>query len=141
LLNSLFEDDFDIERIISAIQIETGIQIKAEDTLIIFDEFQEAERGITSLKYFYENVPQYHIVAAGSLLGVSLHQYTSFPVVKVDFIDLHPLSFSKFLLAMDQQQLLLLIERKDWTLIKSFKTKYNRLLKQYYYIGGMPEAG
>jgi len=141
LLNSLFEDDFDIERIISAIQIETGIQIKAEDTLIIFDEFQEAERGITSLKYFYENVPQYHIVAAGSLLGVSLHQYTSFPVVKVDFIDLHPLSFSKFLLAMDQQQLLLLIERKDWKLIKSFKTKYNRLLKQYYYIGGMPEAG
>ena len=140
LLKSLFEDDFDIERIISAIQIETGIQIIAESTLIIFDEIQEAEGGITSLKYFYENAPQYHIVAAGSLLGVSLHKQTSFPVGKVDFIDLQPLSFSEFLLAMDQQQLLHLIESKDWKLIKSFKTKYIYLLKQYYYIGGMPEA-
>lgn len=140
LLKSLFEDDFDIERIISAIQIETGIQIIAESTLIIFDEIQEAEGGITSLKYFYENAPQFHIVAAGSLLGVSLHKQTSFPVGKVDFIDLQPLSFSEFLLAMDQQQLLHLIESKDWKLIKSFKTKYIYLLKQYYYIGGMPEA-
>lgn len=140
LLKSLFEDDFDTERIISAIQIETGIQIIAESTLIIFDEIQEAEGGITSLKYFYENAPQFHIVAAGSLLGVSLHKQTSFPVGKVDFIDLQPLSISEFLLAMDQQQLLHLIESKDWKLIKSFKTKYIHLLKQYYYIGGMPEA-
>jgi predicted AAA+ superfamily ATPase len=140
LLKSLFEDDFDIERIIAAIQIETGIQIIAESTLIIFDEIQEAEGAITSLKYFFENAPQYNIIAAGSLLGVSLHKHTSFPVGKVDFMDLHPLSFSEFLLAMDQQQLLHLIERKDWKLIKSFKSKYIRLLKQYYYIGGMPEA-
>ena len=140
LLKSLFVDDFDIERIISAIQIETEIQIIAESTLIIFDEIQEAEGGITALKYFYENAPQYHIVAAGSLLGVSLHKQASFPVGKVDFMDLHPLSFSEFLLAMNQQQLLQLIERKDWKLIKTFKTKYVHLLKQYYYIGGMPEA-
>ena len=140
LLKTLFVDDFDIERIISAIQIETRVKINADSTLVIFDEIQEAERGITALKYFYENAPQYHIAAAGSLLGVTLHQNTSFPVGKVDFIDLHPLNFSEFLLAMGQKQLLQLIEKKDWGLIKSFKTKYIRLLKQYYFIGGMPEA-
>ena len=140
LLKTLFVDDFDIERIISAIQIETGVRILADNTLIIFDEIQEAEGGITSLKYFYEDAPQYHIIAAGSLLGVSLHKHTSFPVGKVDFIDLHPLNFSEFLLAKGQHQLLQLIEKKDWNLIKSFKTKYINLLKQYYYVGGMPEA-
>jgi len=140
LLKSLFVDDFDTKRIISAIQIETGVQINAESTLIVFDEIQEAEGGITALKYFYENAPKYHIVAAGSLLGVSLHIHTSFPVGKVDFVDLHPLSFSEFLLAMNQQQLLHLLDSKDWDLIKRFKTKYIQLLKQYYFIGGMPEV-
>ncbi len=140
LLRTLFIDDFDTKRIISAIQIETGLQISAENTLIIFDEIQEAEGGITALKYFYENAPEYHIVSAGSLLGVSLHKHISFPVGKVDFIDLHPLSFSEFLMAMGQKQLLQLLTSRDWNLIKSFKTKYIQMLKQYYYIGGMPEA-
>ncbi len=140
LLQSLFIDDFDINRIISAVQIETGLQINIENTLIIFDEIQEAEGGITALKYFYENAPNYHIVAAGSLLGVSLHKYTSFPVGKVDFLDLHPLSFSEFLIAKGKHDLLNLILNKDWKLIKSFKTKYIHLLKQYYFTGGMPEA-
>lgn len=140
LLKSLFVDDYDTKRIISAIQIETGLQIDAENTLIIFDEIQEADGGITALKYFYENAPQYHIVAAGSFLGVSLHKHTSFPTGKVDFIDLHPLNFSEFLLAIGQQQLLDLINKKDWNLIKSFKPKYIQFLKQYYYTGGMPEA-
>ena len=139
-LKTLFVDDFDIKRIIIALQIETGVQIDAENTLIIFDEIQEAEGAITSLKYFYENAPQYHIIAAGSLLGVALHKHTSFPVGKVMFLDIYPLSFAEYLLALNQQPLLDLLKSKDWTLITSFKEKYIYLLRQYYYIGGMPEA-
>ena len=136
----MFTDNFDIQRIIIALQIETGIQINSENTLIIFDEIQEAEGAITSLKYFYENAPQYHIIAAGSLLGVALHKQTSFPVGKVEFIELYPLNFSEFLMAMGQKEILNLLNSKDWILIKSFKDKYIQYLRQYYYIGGMPEA-
>ncbi len=140
LLKTLFVDNFDIQRIITAIQIETGVQINAENTLIIFDEIQEAEGAITSLKYFCENAPQYHIISAGSLLGVALQKQTSFPVGKVEFLDLFPLNFKEFLLALNQQPLLDLLESNDWVLIKSFKEKYIQYLRQYYYIGGMPEA-
>ncbi|HZK94297.1 MAG TPA: ATP-binding protein [Prolixibacteraceae bacterium] len=140
LLKSLFVDNFDINRIITALQIETGIQVNPENTLIIFDEIQEAEGAITSLKYFCENAPQYHILAAGSLLGVAMHKHTSFPVGKVEFLDLYPLNYSEFLVALDQQPLLNLLKSKDWTLIKSFKEKYIQILRHYYYIGGMPEA-
>ena len=140
LLKTLFVDNFDINRIITALQIETGIQVKPENTLIILDEIQEAEGAITSLKYFCENAPQYHIIAAGSLLGVAMHKHTSFPVGKVEFLDLYPLNYAEFLLALDQQPLLNLLKSKDWTLIKSFKEKYIQLLRQYYYIGGMPEV-
>ena len=140
LLKALFVDNFDIQRIITALQIETGVQINAGNTLIIFDEIQEAEGAITSLKYFCENAPQYHIVAAGSLLGVALQKHTSFPVGKVEFLDLHPLNFPEFLMALDQQPLLGLLKSRDWTLITSFKEKYIQLLRQYYYIGGMPET-
>lgn len=139
-LKNLFVENFDIKRIISAIGIETGLQINARDTLIILDEIQEADGGITALKYFYENAPEYYIVAAGSLLGISLHKHTSFPVGKVDFIDLYPLNFEEFLLARGEQQLLTLISTKDWELVKQFKLKYINLLRQYYYVGGMPEA-
>jgi predicted AAA+ superfamily ATPase len=140
LLKTLFVDNFDINRIITALQIETGIQVNSKNTLIIFDEIQEAEGAITSLKYFCENAPQYHIIAAGSLLGVAMHKHTSFPVGKVEFLDLYPLNYTEFLLALDQQPLLNLLKSKDWTLIKSFKEKYIQLLRQYYYIGGMPEV-
>ena len=109
-------------------------------TLIIFDEVQEAERAITSLKYFYENAPEYHVVAAGSLLGIALHQDTSFPVGKVEFVDLYPLSFVEFLNAMGEDALVDLLYRKQWQLITAYKTKYIDLLKQYYYVGGMPEV-
>lgn len=139
-LKNLFVENFDIKRIISAIGIETGLQINARDTLIILDEIQEADGGITALKYFYENAPEYYIVAAGSLLGISLHKHTSFPVGKVDFIDLYPLNFEEFLLARGELQLLTLISTKDWELVKQFKLKYINLLRQYYYVGGMPEA-
>ena len=140
LLKTLFVDNFDINRIITALQIETGIQVKPENTLIILDEIQEAEGAITSLKYFCENAPQYHIIAAGSLLGVAMHKHTSFPVGKVEFLDLYPLNYAEFLLALDQQPLLNLLKSRDWTLIKSFKEKYIQILRQYYYIGGMPEV-
>ena len=139
-LTTLFADDFDIERIIAAIQIETGVMINAESTLIIFDEIQEAEGAITSLKYFHENAPQYQIISAGSLLGVSLHRQTSFPVGKVEFMDLFPLSYEEFLIAMDQEPLLDLVVTKNWALIKSFKSKLIQYLRSYYFIGGMPEA-
>ncbi len=139
-LKSLFAGDFDTRRIITALQIETGIPIHAENTLIIFDEIQEAEGALTSLKYFQENAPQYHIIAAGSLLGVALHQKTSFPVGKVEFLELYPLSYFEFLSALGEQPLLELLNDKDWPLIKNFKEKYIHYLRQYYFIGGMPEA-
>ncbi|MCQ4875463.1 ATP-binding protein [Butyricimonas paravirosa] len=137
---NLFLDDFEISRILLGIQIATGVKPEPGKTLIIFDEVQEAERAITSLKYFYENAPEYHVVAAGSLLGIALHQDTSFPVGKVEFVDLYPLSFVEFLNAMGEDALVDLLYRKQWQLITAYKTKYIDLLKQYYYVGGMPEV-
>jgi len=139
-LKNLFVDNFDIKRILLAVEIETGIKITPQDTLIIFDEIQEAERGITALKYFCEQAPQYHVIAAGSLLGVTLHQHTSFPVGKVNFLDLHPMNYAEFIEASGNSHLLEILKRKDWKLIKTFKHRYVDLLKQYYFTGGMPEA-
>ena len=139
-LTDIFNADFDIQRILTALQIETGVIATKESTLIIFDEIQEAPKAITSLKYFYENEPEYHIVAAGSLLGVTMHQQVSFPVGKVEFLDLYPLNFVEFLKALKQDQLVSLLETYNVELIKSFKSKFINFLKQYYFIGGMPEA-
>ena len=135
----LFEHDFDIGRIINAIQWSTGVTID-EDTLIIFDEIQEAPRGITSLKYFAEKAPQYHVIAAGSLLGISMHQNDSFPVGKVDFIHLYPLSFFEFLDAIGEAKMVELLKSKDWSLITMFRNKFEERLRQYYFVGGMPTA-
>ena len=139
-MKHLFSGNLDTHRIIVALQIEAGVTIDAENTLIIFDEVQEVPNALTSLKYFYENAPQYHIVAAGSLLGVALHPGTSFPVGKVEFMDLYPLSFLEFIQALGEQQLADLLHSMDFDMIAGFKGKYIDLLKQYYYIGGMPEA-
>jgi hypothetical protein len=139
-LKSIFSDDFDINRLITAFQIATGIRIQPDNTLIILDEIQEAKRGITSLKYFYEDAPQYHVITAGSLLGITLHQKTSFPVGKVDFLTLYPMSFNEFLLAMGQEQLFELLKSNDWQVITKFKAKLTGHLRHYYFIGGMPEA-
>lgn len=140
-LKSLFEIDYNIERILTAIKIETGVSIEdPENTLIILDEIQEAKGGLTSLKYFFENAPQFHILAAGSLLGIAMENKTSFPVGKVDILDLYPFSFTEFLQAMGQQDLLQLLHKKDWDLVATFRNKYIELLKQYYFVGGMPEA-
>lgn len=136
----LFEDDYDLKRIITALQIESGVKITSEDTLIIFDEVQEVPQALTALKYFYENAPEYAVVAAGSLLGIAMHQGTNFPVGKVDELQLYPLSFREFLLATENAPLVDLLNHLDWSLITTFKSKYIDLLRQYYYVGGMPEA-
>lgn len=139
-LKAIFQEKFDVTRLITAFQIETGIRIRPENTLLILDEIQEAERGITSLKYFCESAPEYHIMSAGSLLGITLHQKTSFPVGKVDFLTLYPMSFNEFLLALGQEQLYELLKSYDWPMITSFKAKLIGHLRHYYFIGGMPEA-
>ena len=139
-LQNIFTDDFDIRRIITALEVETGKSITSKSTLIILDEIQEANGALTALKYFYENAPEFHIISAGSLLGVALSKQTSFPVGKVDFLNLYPLSFPEFLEAINERPLLKLLKSKDWKLITAFKSKYIQLLKQYYFIGGMPEV-
>lgn len=136
----VFEEDYDIKRIVSALKIEHGGNFEAEDTLLIFDEIQEVPKALASLKYFCEAAPEYAIVAAGSLLGIALHQGTSFPVGKVEFMHLYPLNFKEFLMAMGEQQLADLLWNQDEALINAFSGKYTDYLRKYYYVGGMPEA-
>ena len=137
ILKELFVNDFDIQRIVGAIQWSTGVTVD-ENTLIILDEIQEAPRGITALKYFAENAPQYHIIAAGSLLGIAMHHNDSFPVGKVDFMHLYPLSFFEFLDAVGESRMVDLLQAKDWEMITAFRTKFEERLRQYYFVGGMP---
>lgn len=139
-LQTIFANDFNIERILTVLGIHAQIAITAEDTLIIFDEIQAAERGLTSLKYFCENAPDYHIVAAGSLLGMGLHSRVSFPVGKVDFLDLRPLSFSEFLLSLNESALADALNANKWDIISVFDAKLKEYLRYYLYVGGMPEV-
>ena len=136
----LFSADLDITRILRGIEIYTGKKINSEDTLIIFDEVQEVPKALSSLKYFYEDAPEYHVICAGSLLGIALHGGTSFPVGKVEFMKLFPMSFREFLTATGKEQYVELLEQKDYQMISSFKQIYIDALKEYYYVGGMPEA-
>lgn len=136
----LFSADLDTERLILGLELYAGRKINPENTLLIFDEVQEVPRALASLKYFYENAPQYHIVCAGSLLGIALHQGTSFPVGKVDFLKLYPLSFSEFLMATGNERFAELLKNQDYEMITSFKQTYIDALKHYYFVGGMPEA-
>ncbi len=140
VMQDVFRDAFDIERIISALEIAVGFKITPEDTLIIFDEVQEIPRALKSLKYFCENAPEYHVAAAGSLLGVALHEGTSFPVGKVEFLDLYPLDYQEFLCACGEEPLTELLKSGDTRMITVFRNKYIDYLKMYYYVGGMPEA-
>lgn len=139
-LQDMFLKDFDINRIIQTLQIYAQTRITPEDTLIVFDEVQAAERGLTSLKYFCEDAPQYHVVAAGSLLGMGLHSQVSFPVGKVNFLDMRPLSFREFLRAMNEGQLVETLLKGDWEIISVFHQKLVEYLKTYLYVGGMPEV-
>ena len=139
-MKGVFEGQIDIERIILAIEIETGVTIERENTLLIFDEIQEVPRALSSLKYFYENAREYAIVAAGSLLGVAMHKKTSFPVGKVDFMDLYPLNFQEFLCALGEERYVDILQGKDTDMVNTFKDKYIDRLREYYYVGGMPEV-
>lgn len=139
MLRELFAHDFDINRIINSLQWSTGVTID-ENTLIILDEIQEAPRGITALKYFAEKAPQYHVIAAGSLLEIAMHQNDSFPVGKVDFMHLYPLSFFEFLDAIGESRIKDLLMSKDWSMITMFRNQFEERLRQYYIVGGMPEV-
>ena len=136
----LFASDLDTERLIMGLELYAGRKIDPEKSLLIFDEVQEVPRALTALKYFYENAPQYNIVCAGSLLGIALHQGTSFPVGKVDFLKLYPLSFNEFLRAIGEERFAELLDKRDFQMITSFRQTYIDALKQYYFVGGMPEA-
>ncbi len=136
----LFASDLNVDRLIMGIELYAGKKIRPDNTLLIFDEVQEVPKALSSLKYFYENVPQYHIVCAGSLLGIALHEGTSFPVGKVDFLSLYPLSFKEFLMATAGERFAELLAEQDYEMITAFKQTYIDALKQYYFVGGMPEA-
>lgn len=139
LLKDLFYN-FDIERLIRSFSAITNIRIEKEKTLIILDEIQEYPLGLTALKYFYENAPEYHIAVAGSLLGVHVHHGTGFPVGKVDQLNMYPMSFHEFLMAMDQNVLLENLQSHQWKELSSLRDVLIDLLRQYYYVGGMPEV-
>lgn len=139
-MKELFDSDLNVERIILGLELYTGKKIDFNNTLLIFDEIQEVPKALSSLKYFCENAPEYHIVCAGSLLGIALHQGTSFPVGKVDFLKLYPLSFKEFLIATGNERFADLLDKQDYQMITSFKQKYIDALKTYYFVGGMPEV-
>lgn len=139
-LKSIFKDDFDIQRILMVFEIETGVTIHPSNTLIILDEIQEADKALTALKYFYENAPEYYIIAAGSLVGVSLQKNSTFPVGKVDLLQLYPMSLEEFLINSNEKVLVNALKEKNWKVIKPFHEKLTQYLRLYYFIGGMPEA-
>lgn len=139
-LHQIFKHGYDPKQILASLNILAGFKIQAEETLIILDEIQACPDAITSLKYFQENNPEYAIFAAGSLLGVAIHQGISFPVGKVDFLNLLPLDFPEFMEAMGKSDLLHAIESSNHLLIENFHHQYIELLKQYHMIGGMPEV-
>lgn len=139
-MSDLFASDLDTDRLIMGLELYAGRKIDSDNTLLIFDEVQEVPRALAALKYFHENAPQYHIVCAGSLLGIALHEGTSFPVGKVDFLKLYPLSFTEFLMAMEKERFAELLDMQDFDMIASFRQTYIDALKQYYFVGGMPEA-
>lgn len=136
----LFDGDLDVQRIIIGLELYIGYKIDPEKMLLVFDEIQEVPKALTSLKYFNENAPQYQIVCAGSLLGIALHDGTSFPVGKVEFLDLYPLSFYEFLTALGKGRFVSLLKDQEYSTASNFRQVYIDYLKQYYYIGGMPEV-
>ena len=139
-MESLFSSGMNTERLVEGLELYAGHRINPDETLLIFDEVQEAPAALTSLKYFCEDAPQYQIICAGSMLGVALHPGTSFPVGKTEFLDLGPLSFSEFLRAADRERFAEVLANDDYELANTFSQEYTELLKKYYYIGGMPEV-
>lgn len=139
-LDSLFKSGMDVRKLVDGLNIEVGFNIDPQNTLLIFDEIQENHFALTSLKYFNENAPEYDIIAAGSLLGVSHHKGTGFPVGKVEYLNLYPLSFREFLRALGEKQLLKIIDENNFEMQRVFKGEIVNLLRRYCYVGGMPRA-
>ena len=140
MAKDLFMQDFDMRRILLAVGAITQQTIVPGKTLIILDEIQEVERGLSALKYFCENAPQYHVAVAGSLLGIAMHRGESFPVGKADVLHIYPMTFDEFLLARGQRQMADLLRGKDWDTVKLLRNEYIKILREYYFVGGMPEA-
>lgn len=136
----IFAEDYDMQRVLMVIGAISKRPIVPGKTLIILDEIQELHKGLSALKYFCENAPEYHVAVAGSLLGVAMHQGESAPVGKVDIIRLYPMSFEEFLLAKGEEQMQSILTAKDWKTISLLHEKYTKLLREYYFVGGMPEA-
>lgn len=137
-MKQLFELDYNIDRILMVLQAITGVKIMPGDTLIILDEIQEIPRGLHSMKYFCEKAPEYHVMVAGSLLGITLGKGESFPVGKVDMLSMYPMDYEEFLSATGNDSWLAVLHSKDWTLVETMKPKMVELLRQYYFVGGMP---
>lgn len=140
MAKDLFRQDYDMQRIILAIGALTQQEIVAGKTLIILDEIQEVSRGLSALKYFCEKAPQYHVAVAGSLLGISMHRGESFPVGKVDVMHIYPLTYDEFLLAKGKKQMADILKKRDWATMKLLRNEYIKFLREYYFVGGMPEA-
>lgn len=139
-MKDLFDSELDVDRLLIGLEIESGKKIEKGSTLIIFDEVQEVPRALSSLKYFYENAPEYHIVCAGSLLGIALPEGTSFPVGKCEFLKLYPMNYYEFLIAIGEGRLAKLAKTKDFKMMANFRAVFIENLKYYYFVGGMPEA-
>lgn len=137
---NLFAEDYDMKRVLLVIGALTGQPILPGKTLIILDEIQELPKGLSSLKYFCEDAPDYHVAVAGSLLGVALHHGESAPVGKVNIIRMYPMNFEEFLLAKGEDQIVHILLSKDWITISMLHDKLTKLLREYYFVGGMPEA-
>ena len=137
---SLFLRDLKPDRILRDIVANTRQRIEPGNTLLIFDEIQEAPNGITSLKYFCEDAPEQHVIAAGSLLGVIHHPGESYPVGKVNILRLYPMSFEEFLWARGYEKLAEILKACEWESIEVLQSTLEDLLRQYFYVGGMPEA-
>ena len=140
LARQLFSQDFNVDRILRGLRAMTSVDITPGDTLIILDEIQDIPEALESLKYFQEEVPEYHIAVAGSLLGISLHQDVSYPVGKVNVINIFPMNFEEFLVAKGEEEACKLLMSRDFETINLLHDKYTDLLRQYYYVGGMPEV-
>ena len=140
VINTLFQGDVNINRILLGLSAFSKQPITPGKTLVFLDEIQEIPPVLSSLKYFCENMPTLHIVVAGSLLGVMNMKGESFPVGKVDIVHLYPMTYGEFLLANGEEQLLNVLQGSDHELINSLAPQYTEYLRQYYYVGGMPEA-
>lgn len=140
LARDLFTQDYDMRRILLAIGAISGQRIEPGKTLIILDEIQECPRGLSALKYFCENAPEYHVAVAGSLLGISMHQGESFPVGKVDILSLYPMTYDEFLLAKGKDQMAEILLSRDWDTVRLLRNEYVKALREYFFVGGMPEA-